>query len=117
MFVFLTYIILGNSLKLLTTFTLIEWRRALILVAFVEMAFFGTGNIASLNSFNTDFLRNFVTVFSPFLMALLLIVKIAIPFLQIAITFSAILHADQRLLPRLAALMMFITDAMAVVIF
>lgn len=97
------------------SFTLIEWRRAIILMAFLEMAFFGTGNISSLNSFNTEFLRNFVTVFSPFLMALLLLVKISIPFLQIAITFSAILHVDERLLPRLAALMMMITDGMAVV--
>lgn len=81
----------------------------------MEMAFFGTGNIASLNSFNTEFLRNFVSVFSPFLMATLLMIKISIPFLQIAITFSAILHVDKRLLPRLAALMMIITDGMAVV--
>ena len=34
-----------------------DWRRAACLVVFTEMAFFGTGNIASLNSFNTDALR------------------------------------------------------------
>uniref|UniRef100_A0A915ENH7 GPI ethanolamine phosphate transferase 1 n=1 Tax=Ditylenchus dipsaci TaxID=166011 RepID=A0A915ENH7_9BILA len=98
-------------------FSCAEWRRAVLLVALIEMAFFGTGNIASLNSFNTSFLLNFTTVFSPFLMAGLLLFKISIPFLQLAVAFATILHYNPRLLPRLSVLMMLITDCMAVIFF
>lgn len=108
-----------------------EWRRALLLVCMVEMAFFGTGNIASLNSFNTNFLRNFVTVFSPFLMAALLALKMAIPFFQLAMAYALLLRWEsganvrrkraelesnyKESLIRLSALIMIITDVMAIV--
>lgn len=58
-----------------------DFRRAYVFVFFILLAFFGTGNIASLNSFNPSFVYCFVTVFSPFIMASLLVIKIIIPFL------------------------------------
>lgn len=94
-----------------------EWQRAFILTALMLLAFFGTGNIASLNSFNPSFLRNFITVFSPFTMAGLLIFKIAIPFLSIALAYSTILHLEHRILVRLSVLLMIITDTMAMIFF
>jgi phosphatidylinositol glycan class N len=64
-----------------------EWRRALMLVLFTLVAFFGTGNVASLNSFNPSFLRAFITVFSPETMAALLVFKIIVPLVSVAIAF------------------------------
>uniref|UniRef100_A0AC34FNQ5 GPI ethanolamine phosphate transferase 1 n=1 Tax=Panagrolaimus sp. ES5 TaxID=591445 RepID=A0AC34FNQ5_9BILA len=98
-------------------FNVREWKRALILVCLVEIAFFGTGNIASLNSFNPTFLRNFITVFSPFTMAALLIFKISIPFLLLGLAFAAILYLEHRILVRLSVLLMILTDSMAMIFF
>uniref|UniRef100_A0AC35G6A4 GPI ethanolamine phosphate transferase 1 n=1 Tax=Panagrolaimus sp. PS1159 TaxID=55785 RepID=A0AC35G6A4_9BILA len=98
-------------------FNVREWKRALILVCLVEIAFFGTGNIASLNSFNPTFLRNFITVFSPFTMAALLMFKISIPFLLLGLSFAAILYLEHRILVRLSVLLMILTDSMAMIFF
>uniref|UniRef100_A0AC34QAF1 GPI ethanolamine phosphate transferase 1 n=1 Tax=Panagrolaimus sp. JU765 TaxID=591449 RepID=A0AC34QAF1_9BILA len=94
-----------------------EWQRAFILITLTLLAFFGTGNIASLNSFNPTFLRNFITIFSPFTMATLLVLKIAIPFLLTALAYAAILHSERRTFIRLSILLMIITDSMAMAFF
>ena len=57
---------------------------------FIVLAFFGTGNIASINSFDPSFVYCFVTVFSPFVMGSLLLYKIIIPFLLVTCFFRAI---------------------------
>lgn len=49
-------------------------------ILFCFVAFFGTGNIASYSSFELSSTYRFVTVFNPFLMATLLLIKIVIPF-------------------------------------
>ncbi|KAI6203354.1 GPI ethanolamine phosphate transferase 1 [Aphelenchoides besseyi] len=54
----------------------LEWWRTLIMLVLIEVAFFGVGNLSSLNSFNPSFIRHFVTTFSPFTMAILLILKV-----------------------------------------
>ncbi|XP_045112209.1 GPI ethanolamine phosphate transferase 1-like isoform X1 [Portunus trituberculatus] len=71
----------------------LEWsdvRRAYFFLFFIVLAFFGTGNIASINSFDPAFVYCFVTVFSPFLMGSLLLCKIIIPFLLVTCFFHAI---------------------------
>lgn len=45
------------------------------------MSFFGTGNIASISSFDPNWVRCFVSTFAPFLMASLIILKLLIPIL------------------------------------
>lgn len=47
------------------------------------MSFFGTGNIASVSSFDPNWVRCFVSTFSPFLMASLIILKLLIPVLVV----------------------------------
>lgn len=54
------------------------------------MSFFGTGNIASLNSFNPMWVRCFLTIFSPFTMMVLILIKLTIPFMMVTCVFRGI---------------------------
>lgn len=67
-----------------------DMRIPLVFVVFFNVAFFGTGNFASIASFEISSVYRFITVFSPFLMAALLIFKLLIPFLLVICAFSAI---------------------------
>ncbi|KAH1007669.1 hypothetical protein HUJ04_004875 [Dendroctonus ponderosae] len=66
------------------------FRRAFLFMVFIFLGFFGTGNIASLNSFDPMWVRTFLTVFSPFKMMGLIIMKIIVPFLFTCCVFRAI---------------------------
>lgn len=65
-------------------------RLAYLYLFFCIFSFFGTGNIASINSFDPRACYCFVSVFSPFTMTFLLIWKILVPFLAIACTCCAV---------------------------
>ncbi|KAM1015199.1 hypothetical protein ACFX1T_044909 [Malus domestica] len=77
-----------------------DLRIPLIFMVLFNVAFFGTGNFASIASFEISSVYRFITVFSPFLMAALLIFKLFIPFLLVICVFSAITKLNR--LPRLA---------------
>ncbi|KAF7633921.1 Sulfatase domain-containing protein [Meloidogyne graminicola] len=66
-----------------------------------ETTFFGTGNISSLNSFNPSFLRHFITIFSPFIMAILLLLKIFFPFLLISLYFISSIFQNNSFVNKL----------------
>ncbi|XP_062010034.1 GPI ethanolamine phosphate transferase 1 [Rosa rugosa] len=74
-------------------------RIPLTFMVLFNVAFFGTGNFASIASFEISSVYRFITVFSPFLMAALLIFKLFIPFLLVICVFSAITKLNR--LPRL----------------
>ncbi|XP_029646881.1 GPI ethanolamine phosphate transferase 1-like [Octopus sinensis] len=57
-----------------------DTRRAYFFIFFMYTAFFGTGNIASINSFDPASVYCFLTVFHPFSMGTLLLLKVALPF-------------------------------------
>ena len=62
-----------------------DWKRALTFLTFAVTSFFGTGNIASLNSFDPKSIQTLVSTFSPFLMGGLLLLKVIIPFYAVAL--------------------------------
>ncbi|GFR06604.1 GPI ethanolamine phosphate transferase 1, partial [Trichonephila clavata] len=67
-----------------------DFRRAYFFIFFILLAFFGTGNIASINSFNPTSVYCFLTVFNPFVMGFLMLIKIMIPFLIVSCVLRAI---------------------------
>jgi len=88
-------------------------RRAYFFVFFIFLSFFGTGNIASINSFDPSFTAPFVTVFSPFLMGALLLTKIAIPFFIVCSFLCGLEAMTSRSVGVLFWLIVMISDGMA----
>ncbi|XP_069359689.1 GPI ethanolamine phosphate transferase 1 [Maniola hyperantus] len=67
-----------------------DFRRAFFYTLYIILAYFGTGNIASLNSFEVRWVLCFTTSFQPFVMTGLILLKTLSPFLSVACTFRAI---------------------------
>lgn len=65
-----------------------DMRVASFFLFFINIAFFGTGNMASLSSFTIESVYRFTTVFNPFLMGALLVFKILIPFFLLSSALS-----------------------------
>ncbi|KNC99152.1 hypothetical protein, variant [Spizellomyces punctatus DAOM BR117] len=94
------------------TLKLSDLRVAGFFLCFINVAFFGTGNIASVSSFSLESVYRFTTVFNPFLMGALLILKILIPFFLLSSVF-AVLGRALRLPPfSLFLLVLSTTDVM-----
>ncbi len=93
----------------------VDWRdafRALLFVFHAVVSFFGTGNIASLNSFDPSSIRCLVSVFNPFLMGGILLGKVLIPFLLVSVCFYLV-KTVTRMHPRAFLLTMIVlADAM-----
>jgi phosphatidylinositol glycan class N len=80
-----------------------EWGDAicsLIFVVYCVASFFGTGNIASLNSFNTRSIHCLVSgTKNPYIMGSILLSKVLLPFLMVAIFFNMV-RLMARMQPR-----------------
>ncbi|XP_013366617.1 PREDICTED: GPI ethanolamine phosphate transferase 1 isoform X2 [Chinchilla lanigera] len=90
-----------------------DLRRAFFLVFFLVTAFFGTGNIASINSFDLASVYCFLTVFSPFMMGALMMWKILIPFVLVMCAFEAVQLTTQLSSKSLFLIVLIISDIMA----
>lgn len=93
--------------------TLSDIRIAVFFLFFVLTAFFGTGNIASINTFNPSSIHCFVSVFSPFVMGSLLIWKMAIPFILVCSTLNAVQLIVRIPLKQLFLVILLMSDVMA----
>ncbi|NXE49935.1 PIGN transferase, partial [Casuarius casuarius] len=88
-------------------------RRSFFFVFFIVTAFFGTGNIASVNSFDPASVYCFLTVFSPFVMGGLLVLKVVIPFVLVSCAFEAVQVTTQLSSKSLFLIVLVISDIMA----
>lgn len=70
--------------------------RAYLVLVYVLLSFFGTGNLASISSFDPNAVRCFVGTFSPFVMAALIVVKLFVPVLLMMCATSAITVNTRR---------------------
>ncbi|XP_060134011.1 GPI ethanolamine phosphate transferase 1 isoform X3 [Zootoca vivipara] len=102
-----------NDLTQFRQLHLDDVRRSFFFVFFLVTAFFGTGNIASVNSFDPTSVHCFLTVFSPFLMGALLLWKIVIPFVLVSCAFEAVQVTTQLSSKRLFLIVLVISDIMA----
>ncbi|OCH87853.1 PigN-domain-containing protein [Obba rivulosa] len=94
-----------------------DLRIAVFFLFFVQVAFFGTGNVASISSFYLEPVYRLVPVFNPFLMAVLLIFKIVAPYIILATSFY-LLNARLHLPPMsLFLVALTLTDVMTVTFF
>uniref|UniRef100_A0A3Q2I9J4 GPI ethanolamine phosphate transferase 1 n=1 Tax=Equus caballus TaxID=9796 RepID=A0A3Q2I9J4_HORSE len=105
--------IYNTDLTQLRQLCLDDIRRAFFLVFFLVTAFFGTGNIASVNSFDVTSVYCFLTVFSPFIMGALMMWKILIPFVLVMCAFEAVQLTTQLSSKGLFLMVLVISDIMA----
>ncbi|XP_078056107.1 GPI ethanolamine phosphate transferase 1 isoform X6 [Mustelus asterias] len=88
-------------------------RRSYFFIFFIVTAFFGTGNIASVNSFDPASVYCFLTVFNPFVMGALMMWKILIPFVIVMCAFESIQVSTRLSSNSLFLIVLVISDIMA----
>ncbi|XP_029446353.1 LOW QUALITY PROTEIN: GPI ethanolamine phosphate transferase 1 [Rhinatrema bivittatum] len=88
-------------------------RRSFFFVFFIVTAFFGTGNIASINSFDPGSVYCFLTVFSPFVMGALMMWKILIPIVLVMCAFETVQVSVHLSSKSLFLIVLVISDIMA----
>ncbi|CAG9859115.1 unnamed protein product [Phyllotreta striolata] len=88
------------------------FRRGFMFVALIFVGFFGTGTIASLNSFDPMWTRAFLTVFSPFKMAGLILLKFIVPFVFACGVFRGINEAVKGRILNMFCVILVFSDLM-----
>ncbi|KAG6557202.1 hypothetical protein Mapa_001129 [Marchantia paleacea] len=93
---------------------LMDLRVAVCFLILINVAFFGTGNVASVASFEISSVYRFITVFNPFIMGALLLCKVFIPFILVTSAFSAVTRL--LALPRFGCylLVLLLSDVMTI---
>ncbi|KAL8560900.1 hypothetical protein ACOMHN_059084 [Nucella lapillus] len=89
-----------------------DLRRAFFFIFLILTAFFGTGNIASVNSFDPASVYCFVTIFSPFLMGGLMMLKVVLPFVVVTCVLAGIQVVSGVPLRALMLIVLLMTDFM-----
>ncbi|KAF9474339.1 GPI ethanolamine phosphate transferase 1 [Pholiota conissans] len=84
-----------------------DLRIALFFLFFVQVGFFGTGNVASISSFYLAPVYRLIPIFNPFYMSTLLVFKIIAPYIMLSVTFAVL--NDTLGLPPFSLLMVALT--------
>lgn len=92
--------------------SLSDLRQVFICLLLGLISFFGTGNIASVNTFDPSTVYCFLTVFSPFVMGALILWKMVIPFIFVSCVFNVIISLTDRALKTHLLLMLLMSDIM-----
>ena len=92
-------------------------RIAYTFLFFIFFAFFGTGNIASLNSFDPAAVNCFITIYKPFIMASVLFLKVLVPLVIVCCAFSAMKNSLGVEIRGLFYVVMVMTDVMTIMFF
>ena len=87
-------------------------RRVFICIVLGLFSYFGTGNIASINTFDPSVVYSFLTVFSPFVMGALILLKMVIPFIFVSCVFNVIISLTNSSLKSHLLLMLLMSDIM-----
>lgn len=89
-----------------------DLRQIFICIVLGLFSYFGTGNIASVNTFDPTTVYCFLTVFSPFVMGALILWKMMIPFIFVSCVFNVITSLTNRSLKTHLLLMLLMSDVM-----
>ncbi|THD23879.1 Gpi ethanolamine phosphate transferase 1 [Fasciola hepatica] len=79
--------------------TLCNFRQSILFIFLLVFSFFGTGNIASVNSFDPRSTFCFITSLKPAIMGLLLLIKVLCPMICLGIIYAAVQLASGRRKP------------------
>ena len=88
-------------------------RQVTMCLFFGILSFFGIGNIASINTFDPATVYCFLTVFSPFIMGSLILLKMVIPFVYVSCVYNCIVTLLGQSLRSGLLLILVMTDIMA----
>ncbi|CAI8053051.1 GPI ethanolamine phosphate transferase 1 [Geodia barretti] len=88
-------------------------RQVAMCLFFGILSFFGIGNIASINTFDPATVYCFLTVFSPFIMGSLILLKMVIPFVYVSCAYNCIVSLLEQSLKNGLLLVLIMTDVMA----
>jgi len=103
--------------KAKTTATFEDIRQASFCLFFGILSFFGIGNIASINTFDPSTVYCFLTVFSPFVMGALILLKMVIPFIFVSCVYNSIMLLLNRSLKINLLFMVIMSDIMGLSFF
>ena len=88
-------------------------RQVFFSLFFGLLSFFGMGNIASVNTFDPTSVYCFLTVFSPFVMGGLILLKMVVPFVMVSCVYNTVMITLGHSLRNSLLLMMIMTIVMA----
>ena len=100
----------GGSTRLLT---IQDIHRSFVFVFFIFLSFFGTGNIASINSFDIPTTYCFQTIFNKTIQGVIIAIKVFIPFCVVTIFFRSLQSLIRTPIRGLFLVVLLMTDLMA----
>ena len=107
------YTIMANEMEMpKPSVSFNDLRQVLMCVVLGMFSYFGTGNIASINTFDPATVYCFLTIFSPFIMGALILWKMVIPFIFVGTVFNVIISLTKRSLKTYILLIVLVSDIM-----